>query len=588
MAESTSLQLLRARRFAPLFWTQALGAFNDNLFKQAMALLVAYRAGTASGLDAASLTAMAGATFVAPFIFLSAFAGSLADSMDKAVLARRLKLMELAIMAVAAVALVTGHLVGLFTVLFLLGCQAALFGPVKYSLLPTHLRSEELVAGNALVESATFIAILLGSILGGSLIGWSGGAGVLSGALLATAGLGYVCSRFIPAAAPAVPTHGQRPLRSGTIAVLSEAHANQMVWLSILGISWFWVVGATLLSFVPPLARDLLGGSEAVASFLLAVFSVGIAVGSQLCAKQLNGEITPRPVPFAALAMSGLLVLFALATAAIPVPAAVGQSLLAVLSAPGALVVSAVLFALAVTAGFYAVPLFAILQHSAPEEAKARTIGANNVVNSVMMVAAAVVTAALSSGLGLSLPSLALILAALNLVAAAIMLRLLSRIVLKTVIRALLLMVYGVETRGEENLKLAGERRVVVANHQSFLDGLVLAAFLPDDPVFAVDTGIAKRWWVKPLLSLVDFAPVDPANPMALKSLARAVEKGRTLVIFPEGRLTVTGSLMKVYDGPGLVADRTGADLIPVRLDGLQHTPFTRLAGRVARRIAPG
>jgi acyl-[acyl-carrier-protein]-phospholipid O-acyltransferase/long-chain-fatty-acid--[acyl-carrier-protein] ligase len=128
---------------------------------------------------------------------------------------------------------------------------------------------------------------------------------------------------------------------------------------------------------------------------------------------------------------------------------------------------------------------------------------------------------------------------------------------------------------------------VVVANHQSFLDGLVLAAFLPGDPVFAVDTGIAKRWWVKPLLSLVDFAPVDPANPMALKSLAREVEKGRTLVIFPEGRLTVTGSLMKVYDGPGLVADRTGADLIPVRLDGLQHTPFTRLAGRVARRIAP-
>jgi acyl-[acyl-carrier-protein]-phospholipid O-acyltransferase/long-chain-fatty-acid--[acyl-carrier-protein] ligase len=446
MAESTSLQLLRARRFAPLFWTQALGAFNDNLFKQAMALLVAYRAGTASGLDAASLTAMAGATFVAPFIFLSAFAGSLADSMDKAVLARRLKLLELAIMAVAAVALVTGHLVGLFTVLFLLGCQAALFGPVKYSLLPTHLRSEELVAGNALVESATFIAILLGSILGGSLIGWSGGAGFLSGpprhrrprlCLFAL----HSCGR----ARCADPWSAPPQVR--TIAVLSEAHANRTVWLSILGISWFWVVGATLVSFVPPLARDLLGGSEAVASFLLAVFSVGIAVGSQLCAKQLNGEITPRPVPFAALAMSGLLVLFALATAAIPVSAAVGQSLLAVLSAPGTLVVSAVLFALAVTAGFYAVPLFTILQHSAPEEAKARTIGANNVINSLMMVAAAVVTAALSSGLGLSLPSLALILAALNLVAAAIMLRLLSRIVLKTVVRALLSMVYGVETR---------------------------------------------------------------------------------------------------------------------------------------------
>jgi acyl-[acyl-carrier-protein]-phospholipid O-acyltransferase/long-chain-fatty-acid--[acyl-carrier-protein] ligase len=582
-----SFELLRTRRFAPLFWTQALGGFNDNLFKQAMALMVAYHVGGASGLDPASLTAIAGATFVTPFIFLSGFAGSLADATDKASLARHLKVVEIAIMALAVVALVTGHLLGLFAVLFLLGCQAALFGPVKYSLLPAHLRSEELVAGNALVESATFMAILLGSILGGSLIGWDGGAMIVSAGLLAAAGLGYLASRFIPPAPPASGVNDAPPWRFGTLAVLREARGIRTVWLSILGISWFWVVGATLLSFVPPLARDLLGGNEAVASFLLAVFSVGIAVGSILCAKRLGGEITPRPVPFAALAISALLVLFALATAAIPRPEAAGQTLFEVLAAPGAIAVSLILFALAVSAGFYAVPLFALLQHSAPDDAKARTIGANNIVNSLMMVAGAAVMAVLSSGLGLSLGSLALVLAALNLVAAAIMVRLLSRIVLKTVVRAVLSLVYGVEVKGGENMKLVGERCVVVANHQSFLDGLVLAAFLPGDPVFAVDTGIAKKWWAKPLLSLVDFAPVDPANPMALKSLAREVEKGRMLVIFPEGRLTVTGSLMKVYDGPGLVADRTGADLLPVRLDGLQHTPFTRLRGRVAQRIAP-
>ena len=587
MDKSAPTHLLGTRRFAPLFWTQALGAFNDNLFKQAMALLVAYRAGSASGLDPASLTALAGATFVAPFIFLSAFAGTLADTMDKAVLARRLKLLEAGIMVFAAAALVSGNLVGLFAVLFLLGCQAALFGPVKYSLLPAHLADEELVSGNALVESATFVAILLGSILGGSLIGGAGGTAVVSAALLVTAGIGYLASRSIPAAppvmaSPGVPAHG-----TTTLGILREAMANRTVWLSILGISWFWVLGATLLSFVPPLARDLLGGSEAVASFLLAVFSVGIAVGSLLCAKRLKGEITPRPVPFAALALSALLVIFALVTAALPRPDALGQSLTAILTQPGALLVAAVLFAAATVAGFYAVPLFAILQHAAPDDAKARTIGANNIVNSLFMVGAAIVTAGLSSGLGFSVPALALVLAALNLVAALITLRLLSRIVLKTVVRTMLSMLYGVEVRGEENMALAGERRVIIANHQSFLDGLALAAFLPGDPVFAVDTLISKKWWVRPLLSLVDFAAVDPANPMALKTLAREVEKGRTLVIFPEGRLTVTGSLMKVYDGPGLVADRTGADVIPVRLDGLQHTPFTRLAGRVARRIAP-
>ena len=582
MAQDASLHLLRTRRFAPLFWTQAFGGFNDNLFKQAMALLVAYRVGAGSGLDPASLTALAGATFVAPFIFLSAFAGSLADTMDKGVLARRLKLLEIVIVALAGLALVTGSLLGLFGVLLLLGCQAAVFGPVKYSLLPTHLKADELVAGNALVESATFVAILGGSILGGSLIGTAGGIGVVAVTLLVMAALGYVASRFIPAAPPVGGV-----TRFGTMAVLREARANRTAWLSILGVSWFWVVGATLLSFVPPLARDLLGGGEGVASFLLSVFSVGIAVGSLLCSRWLKGEITPRPVPFAALAMSLLLVGFALATAAIPHPATLGRPLLEVLAGPGALLVSAVLFGLAIVSGFYALPLFAVLQHAAPEDAKARTIGANNILNSLFMVAGAIVTAILSAGLGFSIPTLALILAALNLVAAAIMFRLLSRMALKSVFRAVLSAVYGVEVRGEQNLALAGERRVIIANHQSFLDALMLGVFLPGDPVFAIDTNIAKQWWMKPFLPLVDFAPIDPTNPMALKSLAREVERGRTLVIFPEGRLTVTGSLMKVYDGPGLVADRTGADLIPVRLDGVQHTMFTRLTDQVARRLTP-
>jgi acyl-[acyl-carrier-protein]-phospholipid O-acyltransferase/long-chain-fatty-acid--[acyl-carrier-protein] ligase len=420
MAGSAPLRLLRTRRFAPLFWTQALGAFNDNLFKQAMALLVAFRAGSESGLDPASLTAMAGASFMAPFIFLSAFAGSLADSLDKAMLARRLKLLEIVLMVGAAVALVGGHLIPLFAVLFLLGCQAALFGPVKYALLPAHLEPEELVSGNALVEGATFVAILLGSILGGSLIGSSSGTATLVVGLLGLAVLGYVASCLIPPAHPVEPA----PARVGTLGVLRDARANRTVWLSILGISWFWVVGATLLSFVPPLARDILGGNEAVASALLGIFSVGIAAGSLLCAKYLRGEITPRPVPLAALVLSVGLVLFAAATASLPPPAATGQSVAAVFTQPGALLLGASLFAIATVAGFYAVPLYAVMQHAAPENAKARTIGANNIVNALMMVAAAVVTAGLSSGLGLSVPALALVLAALNLVAGATMLRL--------------------------------------------------------------------------------------------------------------------------------------------------------------------
>ena len=586
MARKALFGLLNERRFAPLFWTQALGGFNDNLFKQAMALLVAYRLGSSSGLDPASLTAAAGATFVSPFIVLSALAGTLADTMDKAVLARRLKLLEIGLMLLAGLALLMGSLPGLFATLFLLGCQAALFGPVKYSLLPAHLPPEELVAGNALVEAATFVAILLGSILGGALVGWDTGVEVVAVLLVATSFAGYASSRFIPPAPPS-PVAAAESSRPSTISVLRDARANRAAWLSILGISWFWVVGATLLSLVPPLARDGLGGGEGVASFLLGIFSIGIAIGSLLCAKRLGGRITPRPVPFAALAMSLLLVAFAIAVAALPAPAAAARPVLAVILEPGALAVSGTLLLLATAAGFYAVPLYALLQHAAPENAKARTIGANNVVNSLMLVAGAAVLSALSSGLALSIPALALVLATLNLVAVVVTVRLLSRLVLKTVVRAILKALYGVEVTGAENVRLAGARRIVVANHQSFLDGLVLAAFLPGDPVFAVDTRIAKRWWTRPLLSLVDFAAIDPTNPMALKSLARQVERGRMLVIFPEGRLTVTGSLMKVYDGPGLVADRTGADLIPVRIDGVQHTIFTRLSGRVARQLTP-
>jgi acyl-[acyl-carrier-protein]-phospholipid O-acyltransferase/long-chain-fatty-acid--[acyl-carrier-protein] ligase len=588
MRSSTPLTLLRTARFAPLFWTQFLGGFNDNVFKQAMTLLVAYHLGARSGLDPAALTALAGATFVAPFILFSALAGRLADVMDKSVLARRLKIMEIGLMALAAVALVSQSLAGLFAVLFLLGLQATLFGPVKYSLLPAHLRDDELVLGNALIEGATFIAILIGSILGGSLIGVDGALPYVAFGLVAIAGIGYAAARKIP---PAPSPNPDQPvslnLVSDTASMLREARARRPLWLCILGISWFWTFGATLLALVPPLARDVLGGSESLVSFFLAVFSVGIAVGSLACSRTLRGEITAVPVPFAALAMSAVLMAFAALVAAMPAPAGTQLSLSAVLASPGSLSLAGALFVLAATSGFYAVPLYAILQHDAPVDMKARMIGANNVVNAVMMVAGAAVLALLSSWLGLSVAVIAVLLALANLVAAYITLRLLSRLVLKAVARAILKFVYRVETRGMENFGHAGSRQIVVANHQSFLDGLVLAAFMPGDPVFAVNTEIAKRWWARPLLSLVDFAALDPTKPMALKSLAHAVEKGRPVVIFPEGRLTVTGSLMKVYDGPAMVADRTGADLIAVRLDGTQHTPFTRLKGRVAKRLAP-
>jgi acyl-[acyl-carrier-protein]-phospholipid O-acyltransferase/long-chain-fatty-acid--[acyl-carrier-protein] ligase len=283
----------------------------------------------------------------------------------------------------------------------------------------------------------------------------------------------------------------------------------------------------------------VLGGAESLASFFLAVFSVGIATGSLACARRLRGEITPVPVPFAALAMSALLLVFAALVAAMPAPATMNQGLAAALAHPGVLTSAAVFFLLSAASGFYAVPLYAILQREAPAAMKARMIGANNVVNSVMIVAGAAVLAILSTGLGLSVATLAVLLALLNLVAAAIMLRLLSRLVLKAIARAILTLVYRVEVTG------AGELRPgrIAADHRRQPPVLPRwrgpGGLHAGRPVFAVDTEIARRWWARPLLRIVDFAAVDPTRPMGLKSLAKAVETGRPLVIFPEGRLTV-------------------------------------------------
>jgi acyl-[acyl-carrier-protein]-phospholipid O-acyltransferase/long-chain-fatty-acid--[acyl-carrier-protein] ligase len=582
------LSLLKTRRFGPLFWTQFLGAFNDNFFKQAMGLLLAYHIGAEMKLDSSTLLALAGATFVMPSILISALAGRMADTIDKAKLARWLKLWEIVLMALAAGALISASLPALFGVLFLLGCQAALFGPVKYGLLPDHLQDNELVKGNALIESATFVAILVGSLLGGALIGVSHGLEMVSIGLVALGALGFATSRLIPPAPPVEPNQSLSfNLPADTIALIREARGNRPVWLSILGISWFWTIGATLFAVVPTVAHDLMGGQEAVASFFLAVFSVGIGTGSMLCARRLNGEITARPVPFAALGISLLLLAFASVLAALPAPESHAQTLLQVIGSSKGVTVSLFLFALSIVAGFYVVPLYAIVQHEAPEGQKARMIGANNVVNSLMTVAGAAVTAVLTSVLHLPVAAIMTLLAVLNLIAFAIILRLLSRVVLKSVAHAILATIFRVEVHGAENFRKVGERSIIVANHSSFLDAAVIAAFMPGDPVFAVNTEIATRWWVKPLLYLVDFAPIDPTNPMALKSLAREVETGRPLVIFPEGRLTTTGSLMKIYDGPGLVADKTFAEIIPVRLDGLEHTFFTHLKHRIARSLAP-
>lgn len=578
--------LLTVRRFAPLFAAQFLGAFNDNLLKSALAILVTYRLAQDSGIPAPTLVMLAGALFIAPFFLFSGAAGTLADRIDKARIARWVKLAEIAIMAIGGAGLYLASVPLLLVSLFLLGTHSTVFGPIKYALLPQHLRADELVAGNALIEAGTFLAILIGTILGSSLVLVSQGTVVVAIVGVAAAAAGWLAARFIPAAPPAPDATTQSPrLLQDSLDVLRYATARRNLLLPMLAISWFWLVGATFVSGLPVFTKDILFADEHVVTLMLAVFAIGIGLGSLLAERMLHGEVSARHVPLAALTMAFCAVDLALASGG----RAPGAALLGVgafLSEFSNWRVLVDLLGLAIGGGLFTVPLYALLQHESEPAHRARVIAANNIINALAMTVAALSAAALLAG-GMTMRDLFALCGVATLAITVAAGWILRRDLLKSAIRLILRLLYRVEIHGIENVAAAGPRAVISANHASFLDGLLLGAFLPGRPIFAVDTFIAQRWWVRPFVNLIEALPVDPTNPLALRAMIRAVEAGRSCVIFPEGRITTTGALMKVYEGPAVIAEKAKAALVPVRIEGVEFTPFSRLAGKVRRRWFP-
>lgn len=575
------LSLLGKRRFAPLFVVQFLGAFNDNLLKFALVFLANFGLYAAAPEKAELLATIATGLFILPYFLLSALAGQLADKYDKAVLIRVVKAAEIGIMMLALSGFWLQSIPVLLACLFLMGVHSTLFGPVKYSILPQHLRQHEVMGGTGLIEAGTFLAILAGQLLGGVIPAWEAG-------LVATgvAVLGFVASLAVPSAPAAAPDlRIERNIVKGTWKILTVARAGRGVWLAILGISWFFSVGAILLSEFAPLVSGTLHAGPGVVTLFLLVFSVSVAAGSLMVNRLLGGEVSARYVPGAALGMAVFLIDLWIATRGF-VPVATHADVAAFLATGGSWHILIALTGIAFAGGMFIVPLYAILQvHSAAAE-RSRIIAANNIVNAFVTVAmVAVVTALLANGT--SVPGVIGAMGFATLAIALISCWLLPETVFKALIRALLVLVYRVEVHGAEHMPKPGERAILVVNHVSFLDGLLLAAFLPGRPTFAVATRIARAWWVRPFLGMFDAFPVDPTNPMAAKAMVEAVREERTLVIFPEGRITVTGALMKVFDGPGMIADKADAPIVPVRIDGAQYTPFSRLRGKVRLRMFP-
>jgi MFS family permease len=382
----STLSLLRTSRFLPLFATQFLGAVNDNLFKNALVVLALYRLASAGPI----LVTLAGGVFIVPYALFSSVAGQLADRYEKSRLIRLTKFWELGIMLLAAAGFLTGSITALMFVLFGLGVQATFFSPLKYGIIPDHLHEDELVAGNGLIEAGTFIGILAGTVAGGALIVLQAGPMVVSvaGVALAVAGIGT--AYWVPVAPSEAPDLkiGWNIFRE-TGALIGQAKANRPVWLAILGISWFWAVGATLLAEFPTIARDSLHAGGHVVTLMLAFFSIGVGFGSITCARLLKGQVSARFVPYAAIGISVFTWDFAhaaMAAGALP-------DVTSVLGVWEGRRMLADLLLLAACGGVFSVPLYAVCQEESARSHRSRMIAANNVLNAIAMTLAAVITA---------------------------------------------------------------------------------------------------------------------------------------------------------------------------------------------------
>ena len=587
---SGQFHLLREKRFGPFFSTQFLGAFNDNVFKNALVVLLTFHAASWTTLKPELLSNLAAGIFILPFFLFSATAGQLADKYDKAKLARLVKVLEIGIMGIAAVGFALKSLPWLMFALFLMGLHSTLFGPVKYAILPQHLKETELIGGNALIEAGTFVAILFGTLAGGLLAAMENGPAWISGFALLIAVAGYLTSRGIPVAPPPVPELkvNLNPL-SETWRNIGFARGNRTVFLSILGISWFWLYGALFLAQFPAFAKNVLGGGEMAVTLLLAVFIVGISVGSLLCERLSGKHVEIGLVPFGSIGLTifGLDLAFASPSVA---PAGAPLSVLALLAMPEIWRVLIDLLLLGVFGGFFIVPLYALVQVLSSENMRARVIAANNILNALFMVAGALAAAALL-GNGLSIPALFGVAAVCNAAVALYIYGLVPEFLQRFVIWLLVHALYRFKPLAvDENIPEEGAA-VLVCNHVSSVDALLIMAACRRPVRFVVEPELLQ----KPLLAFV--LRQSRAIPMGdeetvSREMAATLEAGELVGLFPEGRPTPDGELQTFDPRYERLLAGAAAPVVPLALRGMWDSPFSAKPGSffgkwLARGLAP-
>jgi 1-acyl-sn-glycerol-3-phosphate acyltransferase len=578
--------LLSQRRFAPFFWTQFLGAANDNVFKFAFTVMVTYHL-QVQWLPPSLAGLVIGAVFIAPFLLFSATSGQLADKYDKALLTRLVKNLEIVIMVLAAIGLATTQVALMLGCIFLLGLHSTLFGPVKYAYLPQHLDERELTGGNGMIEMGTFVAILLGNLAGGLLIalpagGWLGGAQWVAIVSLVLAVLGRAVSQWVPATPAAAPDLriNWNPV-SETWANLRIAHGNLVVFRSLLGISWMWFFGVVFLAQFPSFAKDVLHGDEHVASLLLVVFSVGIGIGSLLTETLSRRHVEIGLVPLGAIGMT----LFAgdLYFASRGLPDVPAQTVSVFVANPAHWRVLFDLFMLSASAGLYSVPMYALIQLRAPASHRARIIAANNILNAIFMIASSLIVGALLST-GLTIPQVFGLTALANAAVALYIFLLVPEYLLRFIAFIASRCIYRFKVRGEEHIPTEGPA-IIACNHVSFVDAVLLMAASPRPIRFVMDQrifAIPVLGWLFRLGKAIPVAPQkqDPAAyAAAFEAADRVLAEGDLLGIFPEGAITRDGELQPFKGGIMKILERRPVPVVPVALQNLWGSFFSRVEG---------
>ncbi|MDL5026803.1 MFS transporter [Vibrio sp. TMPB1044] len=586
MNNSSQSSLLMQKRFLPYFITQFLGAFNDNIFKNVLLLFVAFASVDTLPISSNLFINLAAGLFILPFFLFSALAGVLADKYEKSWFIRKVKLLEVVIMSLGAIGFIYESYGILLLLLFLMGTQSAFFGPVKFALLPQQLETKELVSGNALVETGTFLAILIGTLGAGIIASEEEAKLIAAVCIVSFAVLGYLSSCFIPQAPSNAPdlTVKWQPIKL-TRATLAIAKKDRPTFQALMSISWFWFLGAAYLTQFPNFTKLHLNGTESSVAFLLALFSVGIAIGSLACDKLSNHRIEIGIVPMGSLGISifGLLM-------AISIPESLPNfnSFHQFVMYSELWPLFAYLLLLGISGGIFIVPLYSLMQLRAKPNERAQVIAGLNIYNSLFMVGSAVLGIVCLSVLELSIPQLFVLLALGNTL---VMLYLFHQVPIYAFRFFTWVVTHTMYRVKHKNLHHLPEKggALIICNHVSYMDALLLSAVCPRLIRFVMEEDYTKLPPIRRFLKRAGVIPISATNRSsirnAFKEVERALHEGHIVCIFPEGKLTSDGEVAEFMRGMELIIKRSPVPVIPMALKGLWGSYFSRYKGRACKGL---